>query len=343
MQINGRVIGPNRPPYIIAEISANHCGDIEKCILLMGAAIGAGADAVKLQCYDPNTLTLDCDKTDFIIKEGPWAGCRLYELYQKARTPLEWFPTLFDVAKRYNTTLFSSVFDAKSLALLEELDCPAYKIASMEITDTPLIVDVAKTKKPIIISTGMASDKEVYEAFEAAGRWGYEPGIALLRCISGYPSKVEEANLWQLKDGPVSTVMGISDHTPGHEVPMIATAMGAEIIEKHICINHSDPSEDAGFSLDIEEFRAMCKAVKRTYAAMQPSKAESEESSRQLRRSLYVTEDIKKGEMFTPSNIRSIRPSYGLEPKYKNQIVGKVAQRDIERGTALSWEMVGSS
>lgn len=314
----------------------------------MGLALGAGADAVKLQCYTPDNITLDCDKPDFIIKDGPWKDRKLHELYQKAHTPLEWFPDLFALAKRYGYPLFASVFDKSSVDLLESLGCPAYKIASMEITDIPLIKYAVATGKPLIISTGMASSSEMLYAAMSAGT-----NFALLHCISGYPSSIEEANLWKVNgllglfEPPRS--VGISDHSPGWEIPVAATAMGACLIEKHIKTGaeglqwkDSPVSEDEAFSLTPGEFREMCKAVRSVWKAMQPSEAKSEESSRQLRRSLYVTANMKTGEVFTDSNVRSIRPAYGLPPKELRNILGKTASQDIERGTALAWELIQS-
>ena len=334
MKINGRMIGGNNPPYIVAEIGASHGGDFDRCILLMGAAAGAGADAIKFQCYTPDTITIDCDKPDFIIKDGPWKGRSLYELYEKAHTPWEWFPDIFLVAKEHGQTVFASVFDKTSVDYLEGLGCPAYKIASMEIVDIPLIEYVAKTGKPIIISTGMASDVEIVDAGRAA-----KPHHLFLHCVSGYPSKVEEMDLVK----GMYFMRGISDHSPGWEVPVAATALGVDVIEKHIKWWDDTISEDAGFALDPDEFRMMCKAVKNIWGSMQPSKAKSEESSRQLRRSLYVVEDIKQGEMFTEGNVRSIRPAYGLPPKDLPRVLGQVARHDLERGTALSWDLIASS
>lgn len=340
MRINGREIGPGQPPYIIAEVGASHGGNLETAILLMGAAIGAGANAVKFQAYTPDTITLDCDKPDFIIKDGPWKGRKLYELYAKAHTPLEWFPTLFKVAADYGVTAFASVFDRSSVDALEKLDCPAYKIASMEITDTPLIKYAAATGKPLIISTGMASYQEQQEAIMAAGR-DQSSNVALLSCVSGYPTPLDEAGLYKIKNDNFAYVLkGISDHTKGWEVPVAATALGAMIIEKHIGL-WENKSEDAAFSLNPDEFRRMCESVRAIWKAMQPSEAKSEEPSRQLRRSLYVVKDMVAGEWFSEHNVRSIRPGYGLPPKELPRILGadgydRYAKIDIARGTPLT-------
>lgn len=336
MQINGREIGPENPPFVIAEVGASHGGSFEKAIAMIGAAIGAGADAVKFQCYTPDTITIDCDNPDFIIKDGPWKGRKMYELYEKAHTPFEWFPDIFEVAKKHEITVFASVFDKSSVDLLERLGCPAYKIASMEITDIPLIRYASSTGKPLIISTGMATDKEIDDALLACS-----PMVATLYCVSGYPTKTEEMNLEELKKYD-----GISDHTKGWEIPVAATALGANIIEKHIRWwdeNGRNKSEDDEFSLNPYEFGKMCEAVMAIWQACQWqwSKPKSEESSRQLRRSLYVVEDMKRGDLFTEKNVRSIRPAYGLPPKCLDKVLGRFSNLDLKRGTALKWEMIG--
>lgn len=339
MRINDREISPSQPPYIVAEISGNHGGKLDTALLLMGAAIGAGADAVKFQAYTPDTITLDCqDNPEFIIKGGPWHGRHLYDLYKATHTPFEWFPTIFKVAKDHGVTVFASVFDASSVDMLERLDCPAYKIASMEIVDIPLIKYVAKTGKPIIISTGMASDNEVRNAVGAVG----EAPLALLHCVSGYPTPLEEANLSDFGYLQVdwSIPVGISDHTLGWEVPVVATSMGASIIEKHICLDRRQDIEDQDFSLTAAEFAEMCEKVRVVWKACQPSEVKSEETSRQLRRSLYVVKDIKAGDYFSANTVRSIRPGYGLPPRLLPRVLDCTAACDIKRGTALTMEMV---
>jgi pseudaminic acid synthase len=338
MKIAGREIGPGHPPYIIAEISCNHRGDIREARALIAQAKQAGADAVKFQAYTADTITLDCDNPDFIIKDGPWKGRKLYELYSETQTPLDWFPALFDCARENDITAFASVFDRSSVDALEKLDCPAYKIASMEIVDIPLIKYAAKTGKPLIISTGMAHYGEIADAVDAGG--GID-NVAVLHCISGYPSEVAESNLHRMSGlmNPRRHI-GISDHTLGWEVPVAATALGACIIEKHLNLSPSNGSEDAAFSLAPIEFKLMTYKVRQIWQAMQPSEAKSEESSRQLRRSLYVVSDIKAGELFTEQNVRSIRPSYGLPPKNLPDILGQRASKDIKRGTALTWDLM---
>lgn len=341
MKIAGREIGPGQPPYVVAEISCNHRGDIKEAYLLMEAAKEAGADAVKFQCYTPDTITLDCSLPDFIVKDGPWKGRNLYDLYKKAQTPFHWLAPLFQYAKNRGITAFASVFDRTSIDLLEKLGCPAYKIASMEITDLPLIRYAAVTRKPLIISTGMASNEEIHEASFAADIGRTRKDIAFLACVSSYPADVSDSGLSRLKFlQQYAFKSGISDHTLSWEVPVAATALGAQIIEKHFTDSRFNGSEDAAFSLEPDEFKEMCQKVRAIWQAMQPSEAKSEESSRQLRRSLYVVADMRAGEQFTEQNVRSIRPSYGLPPKNLPYILGQRAIKDIKRGTALSWSLL---
>jgi pseudaminic acid synthase len=336
LNIAGREIGVHQPPYIVAEISGNHCGDIKKAEELIFFASQCGADAVKLQAYTPDTITLDSQKDDFIIKDGPWKGQRLYDLYSRTHTPFEWFPRLFEVAAGVDITIFASVFDETSVDMLHELDCPAYKIASMEITDIPLIEYAAATEKPVIISTGMANASEIAEAEDACLD---EP--LLLHCVSAYPARVEDAKLYQLRPG-----WGVSDHSTGIEVPIAATAMGAVLIEKHLCLDEGD-SEDLAFSLRPYEFRSMVMAVQNIWKSLHPRpghhRKDTEKESRQFRRSLYAVADIKKGESFTDANVRSIRPSYGLPPKMLSYVLQHRAACDIEAGTGLKPHMLTSA
>jgi pseudaminic acid synthase len=330
MNIAGREIGPQLPPYIVAEISSNHNGYASVAQQLIIAAKNAGADAVKLQAYTPDTITLDSYKIDFFIKAGPWKNRRLYELYAATHTPFEWFPELFDYALVLDIPIFASVFDKSSVDMLEKLNCPAYKIASMEITDIPLIEYAASTCKQVIISTGMASQDEILDAVVAA------PKALLLHCVSGYPTRVEDARLDRLRPG-----WGISDHTRGIEVPIAATVMGAVLIEKHLCLDGID-SEDAAFSTRPPEFTLMVNAVRSIWKSLRPRpmhhrKNIDEDSSHQFRRSLYAVEDIKAGERFTEKNVRSIRPGYGLPPKMLSEVLMWRATRDIERGAPLTY------
>lgn len=341
MNIAGREINGSQPPYLIAEVSCNHCGDFDKALALIRAAKDAGADACKFQAYTPDTITIDCDKPDFIMREGPWKGRKLYELYQKAHTPFRWFPDLFGAAAECGITAFASVFDRTSVDALEKLDCPAYKIASMEITDIPLIKYAAKTGKPLIISTGMANENEIVAAGTATNP---NQDVAFLACTSGYPAPVSESGLCKFKRlYDKYGVYGISDHSLGLDVAVAATAMGAQIIEKHLCLSRQDPTEDAAFSMEPLEFKRMCEVVRSIWQAMQPSKAQSEEPQRQARRSLYVVEDIKAGEPFTERNVRSIRPGYGMAPKELPNVLGRYASRNIERGSRLELDMIWTS
>lgn len=331
--INGTSISHKHPPFVVAEMGANHCQDLGKAKELIYAAEDVGADAIKIQAYTPDTITFDSDEPDFIVKDGPWKGRRLYQLYKEAHLPMEWIPELFEVAKDLNFTIFSSVFDKSSVDLLKSLDCPAYKIASPEIVDLDLIRYAASTGKPIIISTGMASPDEIQAASEAAGLHG-----CFLHCISGYPTPIEEANLHRLSD---PMIVGISDHSNGILVPVAATALGALIIEKHINLPNNRSSLDAEFSLEPYDFETMTDAVKLTWAAMQPSPPQSEKSSTQMRRSLYTVAEICPGEQFTDKNVRSIRPGYGLPPS--SDIWGKRSAVKIKSGTAIKQEMIKSN
>lgn len=343
MQINGRTISDKHPPYIIAELSCNHCGDLSEAISLVRLAREVEADAVKLQCYQASSLTIDCDKPDFVLKDGLWKGRKLYDLYKKCETPREWFPVLFKTAQDAGITLFSSVFSPGDVDFLESLDCPAYKIASMEITDTQLISDAAKTGKPLIISTGMATVDEVNAAMKAAMEWMQPYNICLLHCISGYPTHVEECNLRRLIEMQLERIgpeFGISDHTLGWDVSVAATAIGATVIERHFTRDRLNGSEDAAFSLTPYEFMRMNVAVRSIWQAMQRTPPTSEEATRQLRRSLYAVENIANGELFTEDNVRSIRPSYGLPPSELSKVLGRVAKRSIERGTPLTLDMI---
>lgn len=332
MEISGRRIAADQPPYIVAEISGNHCGSIERAKLLIKAAKEAGADAVKTQCYEPDTITLDINRPDFIVQSGLWQGRTLYELYGKACTPLGWHPELYSFAKEQSIPIFSSVFDRSSVDLLEHLGCPAYKIASFEVVDTPLISYATRTKKPLIISTGLASDREVIDANLAS-----EKRAAFLHCTSEYPGDVQNANLSRISHLDrilhFNNPIGISDHTLGYAVPIAATALRAAIIEKHLKLA-SSKSEDKDFSLSPDEFSAMVTAVHMTYEAMKFRVSESN-GARQFRRSLYAVADIEEGEEFTSKNIRSIRPGYGAPPKMIHRMLGQKAEKSYRKGDRL--------
>ena len=336
MIIEGREIGNYLKPYIISEISCNHGGKIEAALEMIEIAKWAGADAVKFQAYTADTLTLDCRKPDFIIQDGLWQGKTLYDLYRKTQTPFEWFPALFKHAKKIGITTFASVFDRSSVDMLGELGCPAFKIASMEIVDTPLISYAAGTGKPLIISTGMASQHEISSAYAAVGK----TPVAFLHCTSEYPQTVEWSSLCSIGklrntlrgDVPI----GVSDHTSGNMVvPIAATAFGAAIIEKHLTLRENFKTEDEEFSLPPEPFKSMVKVVETTYEAMKEREFSSN-PTRQLRRSLYAAEDIKEGEQFTDHNIRSIRPGFGLSPSHINNFIGKRAFKGYRKGDRIT-------
>lgn len=337
MQIAGRDIGGGRPPYIIAECSCNHNGYIENALDLIKAAKYAGADAVKFQAYTPDTMTLDCVKPDFIIQGGLWQGRTLYDLYRQTYTPFEWFPKLFKAAAKEGITAFASVFDRSAVDMLENIGCPAYKIASMEITDTPLIAYAASKGKPLIISTGMAKLVEILDAREAAG-----PNSAFLHCTSEYPGTVELADLSGihrirnfLNDRFDGAVVGVSDHTGDSPiVPVAATALGAAIIEKHIMLDLSE-SEDREFSLTPKEFKWMVTSVRSAHEAIQAREFVSNPSN-QFRRSLYAVEDIREGDKLTEQNIRSIRPGYGISPKHLPRLIGKTATQNYRKGDRIT-------
>lgn len=332
MEINGVKIGAKYPPYVIAEVSCNHGGSFENAKRLIRLAKGANASAVKTQCYEPQTITLDLNKPDFILQDGLWKGRTLWELYKTAHTPFKWHPDLYKLAKDEGITIFSSVFDKTAVDYLEGLDCPAYKIASMEIVDIPLIEYTASTGKPMIISTGMANDQEIIDANGAS-----KGTAAFLHCMSEYPGTIETSDLGSIRHLQAllpENLIGLSDHTDGSLAPIAATALGACIIEKHFGKLPGVKSEDDAFSMSVQEFARMVVHVKQTYAAMQETKEEGN-PTRQVRRSLYAIEDIKKGENFTEKNIGSIRPGYGLPPKMLPNLLGRKAQQDYRRGDAL--------
>lgn len=341
MIIDGRNICKERGPYIIAEMSGNHNMDINRAFDIIRAASAAGADAVKLQTYKPSTITMDHDGDEFMIKDGLWAGKNLYDLYAEAMTPWEWHKDLFDFAKEMNITIFSSPFDNTAVDLLEELNTPAYKIASFEITDIPLIRYVAQTGKPIIISTGLATEDEIAEAVEAAA--GCE--IVLLHCVSGYPTPIEDVNLATMADmkKKFGVQVGLSDHTKGVFVPIVATALGAAVIEKHMMLSRVDGGVDCEFSLEKEEFKMMVDACREAHASIgniDYSVKKSEGEGRNFRRSIYITADVNAGDAFSAKNIRSIRPGFGLHPRHFSEVIGQSAKRSIKKGMPLEWDMI---
>jgi N-acetylneuraminate synthase len=342
--IAGRRIGPGHTPYVIAEMSGNHNGDIDRALALIEAAQKAGADAVKLQTYTADTITIDHDGPEFRIRGGLWDGETLYQLYQKAHTPWDWHPRLFARARELGITVFSSPFDPTAIDFLEELGAPAYKIASFEIVDLPLIERAARTGRPLIISTGMAGLGEIGEAVAAARAAGCRE-IALLHCTSGYPTPPEDSNLRTIPHlaAAFDVVAGLSDHTPGTAVPVAAVALGASLIEKHFTLRRADGGPDAAFSLEPEELTELVANCRTAWTALGSVNYEleaSETGSKIFRRSLYVVQDIPAGGRLTAENVRSIRPGHGLPPKHLPEVLGRRAARAIPRGTPLSWSLL---
>ena len=342
--IAGRSIGPAHPPYVIAEMSGNHNGQIERAFRILEMAKAAGADAVKLQTYRADTITIDHDGHDFRVQGGLWDGRRLFELYEEAHTPWEWHGPIFEKAREIGITVFSSPFDPTAIDLLEDLGAPAYKIASQEIVDTPLIRLAASTGKPLIISTGMASLEEIEEAV-AAARDGGGTQIVVLHCVSAYPAPPEETNLATIGElkRHLGVPIGLSDHTMDTTIATIAVGLGASVIEKHVTLARADGGVDSAFSLEPDELARLVRDVKTAYLsvgapAFRPTK--SEESGLKFRRSLYVVADIAAGEVFTSETVRSIRPSKGLAPKFLDVVLGRRATRALCRGEALAEDMI---
>jgi pseudaminic acid synthase len=340
-------IGTGHPPFIIAEMSGNHNQSLERALEIVEAAAKAGAHAIKLQTYTAETMTLDIDKDEFFINdsESLWEGSSLFDLYKKASTPWDWHKPIFDLCKKLGLVPFSTPFDSTSVEFLEELDVPMYKIASAEIVDLPLIQMVAATKKPIIISTGMASVSELDEAVRTAREAGCKE-LILLKCTSTYPASPENSNLAtipHLKD-LFKVQVGLSDHTLGIGVPLAAIALGATVIEKHFTLSRADGGVDAAFSLEPNELALLVEESKKIRPAIgkiQYGPVKEEEASRKYRRSLYVTECMEKGDEITKKTIRSIRPGLGLPPKYLDKLLGKRVNRTINKGTPVSWDLIG--
>lgn len=346
IEINGRQIGIGKPVYLVAEISANHNQDFDEGVKIIKAAKEAGADAIKLQTYTADRLTIDCDNQYFRIGKGTiWEGKTLYDLYKEAYTPWEWQPRLKKIANDLGMDLFSTPFDTTAVDFLQKMDVPAYKIASFELVDIPLIRYVATAGKPIIMSTGMATLSEIDEAVTAV-RDARCNEIALLKCTSAYPALPGEMNLRTIPHmaEAFSVPVGLSDHTLGIAVPVAAVALGACIIEKHFTLSRNIPGPDSAFSLEPREFREMVDAIRTTEKALgvvQYEVSEHETASRVFRRSLFVVKDMKAGDVFTEENVRSIRPGNGLLPKYLDLVLGKKANQNIKMGTPLSWDLVG--
>lgn len=332
-------------PFIIAEMSANHCGDKSLALKIIKAAKDAGADAVKIQTYTADTITLNSKDEIFMTQDdGLWAGQSLYELYSKAYTPWQWQKELSEYAKSVGIGFFSTPFDFSAVDFLESIDVPMYKIASFEAIDYPLISYAAKFKKPMIISAGISSFDEILEAIEACKKVGNND-ITILKCTSSYPAKIEQMNLLTIKDmleklTPLGVKIGLSDHSMSLEVPVVATALGVSVIEKHFTIDRSLGGEDSGFSLNYDEFKAMSEAVKNAALALGKVDYSVNLKNRKSARSLFVAKDMKKGEIFTPENLRSVRPSNGLHPRHYDEILGKKAKRDLAFATPLKFEDV---
>ena len=344
IKINNREIGDNQPPYIIAEMSANHNGKIENAKKIIKEAKTAGADAVKIQTYTADTITFNSKKEDFLIHGGLWDGKNLYELYEEAHLPWSWHKQLFDYAEKEEITIFSSPFDNSAVDLLEDLNAPAYKIASFEVVDLPLIKYAASTKKPLIISTGMANKTEIQEAIAAARDSGCQE-LIILHCVSGYPAPPIDYNLQTIADMKKSfgVLVGLSDHTIDNVTAICSISMGACLIEKHFTLNRDGGGPDDSFSMERKDLEELCiksKIAWQSRGRVNYEKTESEKGNIKFRRSLYVVNDIKEGEKFSSQNIRSIRPGFGIEPKHIEDILGKKSNSNIEAGTALSWDLI---
>lgn len=345
LRIGNKIIGENYPVFIIAELSANHLQKYELAVDTIRAIKDSGADAVKLQTYTPDTITINCDNDYFKIKQGTiWDGKTLYKLYEEAYTPWEWQPKLKKIAEDLGLICFSSPFDKTAVDFLEEMNVPAYKVASFEITDIPLIEYIASKGKSVIISTGIATLSDIEEAVNTCKKMNnYQ--IALLKCTSAYPAPLEEVNLKTIPNlaDTFKTVVGLSDHTTGISIPIASVALGAKIIEKHFILDRKMGGPDATFSLEPDEFKAMVKAVREVEKAMGEVNYELSDKvrkSREFARSLFVVKDLKKGEIFTEENVKSIRPAFGLPIKFIKEVYGKNASKNIQKGTPLNWDLI---
>jgi pseudaminic acid synthase len=344
MMINGRQIGPDHPPYVIAELSANHNGSLDTALALIDAAQATGADAIKVQTYRPDTITLDSDADEFRIKGGLWDGRRLFDLYAEAHTPWDWHKPLFERARARGITIFSSPFDPTAVDLLEDLGAPAYKIASFEAVDLPLIRYVAATGKPMIISTGMADAEEIAEAIAAARDGGCRE-LAILHCVSGYPAPAADYNLRTIPDmiERFGLITGLSDHTLDNTTAVASVAMGAAIIEKHFTLDRAGGGPDDSFSLEPKEFAELCKGARIAWEAMgriDYGRKSSESGNVIFRRSLYFVRDIAKGQTITADDVRSVRPGYGLAPKHLDSVLGRTAKADIRLNSPVREDLL---
>lgn len=345
IEIAGRKIGSDHSPYVICELSGNHNGSLERCLTMVDAAADTGCDAIKIQTYTADTITLDVDRPEFKIHGGLWDGRTLYELYEEAHTPFEWHAAIFERARQRGVTIFSSPFDETAVDLLDSLGAPAFKIASFEAVDLPLIRYAAAKGKPLIISTGMANLTEMQTALDTALAAG-APGVLLLHCVSSYPATFADANVRTVPDmaARFGCPIGLSDHTPGTAASVAAVSLGACAVEKHFTLARADGGPDAAFSLEPAEFKALVDDTKNAWAALGRAHYDvlgSEATSLLFRRSLYVTADVKKGEPLTRANVRSVRPGNGLPPADLDKVLAGKAARDLTRGEPLDWSMVG--
>lgn len=342
--IDGRQIGLDHSPYVIAELSANHNGDLDQALRIIDAAVEAGADALKIQTYTPDTMTIESDKDDFQVRGGLWDGYSLHKLYEWAHTPWDWHVTLFAHARKRGITMFSTPFDTTAADLLEELGAPAYKIASFEAIDLPLIRYVAGKGKPMIISTGMADLDEIGEAVQAAREGGCEE-LVLLHCVSGYPALAEDYKLATLADMEqrFGVPVGLSDHTLNNVSAIASVALGATVIEKHFTLDRNGGGPDDSFSLEPDDLEQLCRDTRiawRAVGSVDYGLKSSERANTVFRRSIYAVQDIPKGSVITAEQVRSIRPGYGLAPKYLDAVIGSVAREDIARATAIQWDLI---
>lgn len=342
--VNGRKIDQSHTPYVIAEMSANHNGKLETALRIIEEAKKTGVDAIKMQTYTPDTITLNCDTPEFRNQGGLWDGRTLYELYQEAHTPWAWHKPLFEYARKLEITIFSSPFDNTAVDLLEDLNAPAYKIASFEAVDLPLIKYVASTGKPMIISTGMADAEEIQEAIDAAREGGCKE-LAILHCVSGYPAPAEDYNLRTIPDmiARFGLVTGLSDHTLDNTTAIASVALGASIIEKHFTLNRNGGGPDDSFSLEPVEMAALCKGAKTAWRALgnvDYGRKSSEQGNVKFRRSLYFVKNMKAGEVISEDCVRSVRPGYGLAPKHFESIINKRVSEDVESNSPVKWSQI---
>lgn len=341
--IDNQNIGPEQPPYIIAELSANHNGSLDRALQTIDEAKRCGASAIKLQTYTADTMTIDCDRGEFTVKGGLWDGYKLYDLYRWAETPFEWHKAMFEHARKIGITVFSTPFDETAVDLLEELNAPAYKIASFENTDLPLIRYVAKTGKPMIMSTGMATEEEIVEAVDAARSAGCRE-LILLHCISSYPAPMDQANIRQLAElgRRFDVVPGLSDHTLGTTASIAAVALGACVIEKHFTLSRSDKGPDSEFSIEPDELARLCQETKDAWMALGHTgydRKPAEAGSKVFRRSVYFIRDLPAGSVVGSQDIRRIRPGMGLAPKHFADLLGRRLKVAVQRGTPTSWDV----